>query len=84
MTPEVLALQQFCSVDSLFSPFLSALPLPAPPGSGPSASPLSVPANTSQLCVQTKAVRRSGAGARRRDISRELWGRRLGGAEATV
>lgn len=52
--------------------------LPVPPGSGPSASPcLSLQTQVSCVCRQSR-VSQWGPG-RRRDISRELWGRRLGG-----
>lgn len=52
--------------------------LPAPPGSGPSASPC-LSLQTQVSCVCRQSLRRRGGRACRRDISRELWGRRLGG-----
>lgn len=76
MTPEGL-LATVCSLDFVFSPS-SALPSQRLLALAPAPAPVCPCKHKSAVCAD-KAMRRRGGRACRRDISRELWGRRLGG-----
>lgn len=75
MTPKGL-LAKVCSLDFVFS--LSALPSQRLLALAPAPAPVCPCKHKSAVCAD-KAMRRSGGRACRRDISRELWGRLLGG-----
>lgn len=75
MTPEGL-LAKVCSLDFVFSP--TALPSQRLLALAPAPAPVCPCKHKSAVCAD-KAMRPSGGRAYRRDISRELWGRRLGG-----
>ena len=75
LTPKGL-LATVCPLDFVFSP--SAVPSQRLLAPAPAPAPVCPCKHKSAVCAD-KAMRRSGGRACRRDISRELWGRRLGG-----